>query len=364
MSASSLLSGDFDGDGNQDLAVLSYFNSVGVMWGRGDGSFEEVKLLNDPNGGIAFVIENPLAIGVGRVNSDSIDDLVIVQKDRWSFVAPGNKDRAFGRTGAVGSGGASPFQGHQAEAVTLADFDGDGKSDIALASSGGVFFVMGNGSETSVRASEFNIMALAAGDLNKDGIPDLVSANPGYLLFGHRGDVSVLIGTKGGQFRPAVQYLAGVSPNSVSIGDFNNDGKPDMNVANRGSRDMSVLFGRGDGTFEPAINYPLEMTPDSLTVGDFNNSGGTDLAVLDKEKNTVRIFLNPYRTSLPRRGDLTNNGEIQVDDVVLALRIAVEMTSPTPAELWAGDVNRNQRVGVEDAVQILQVIVGGRPPWE
>src|ERR1700687_290324 len=71
-------------------------------------------------------------------------------------------------------------------------------------------------------------------------------------------------------FRVAPTYAAGSFPSSVTMGDFNGDGKPDLAVANSGSNDVSVLLGNGDGTFQAAVNYAAGSVPSSVTVGDFN----------------------------------------------------------------------------------------------
>ncbi len=66
--------------------------------------------------------------------------------------------------------------------------------------------------------------------------------------------VSILLGAANGSFKKAVRYPAGLSPEAVAVGDFNNDGNPDVAVANYGSNNVSILLGNGDGTFQPAVN--------------------------------------------------------------------------------------------------------------
>jgi uncharacterized repeat protein (TIGR01451 family) len=74
-------------------------------------------------------------------------------------------------------------------------------------------------------------------------------------------------------------YPVGASPSAVIIGDFNGDGKPDIAVANSGSRNVSILLGNGDGTFLAAVNFDAGNSPSVLAVGDFNGDGKLDLAV-------------------------------------------------------------------------------------
>src|SRR5262249_53038519 len=167
---------------------------------------------------------------------------------------------------------------------------------------------------------------LAMGDLNADGIPDLVvttGASDGITP----GNVSVLLGNRDGSFGQARLFnTGGIAPFDAVIGDFNGDGKNDiavttfegvpillgdgrghlgtpplfptevgssrlvaadfngdhkvdLAVTNLGSNTVSILFGKGDGTFAPARNIAVGMGPLGIVVGDFNHDGKADLAV-------------------------------------------------------------------------------------
>jgi hypothetical protein len=116
-----------------------------------------------------------------------------------------------------------------------------------------------------------NPMSVTVADFNGDGKPDLAVANWGDNT------VSVLLGKGDGTFQEAVNCAAGTGPLWVTVGDFNGDGKPDLAVANIAG--VSVLLGNGDGTFQPAANYPAGIGPRSITVGDFDGDGKLDLAV-------------------------------------------------------------------------------------
>jgi hypothetical protein len=140
----------------------------------------------------------------------------------------------------------------------------------------------------------------ALADVNGDGILDIVTAN-GLAPTGD-GGVSVLLGNGDGTFKPAMKIAAGGSPTMVVVGDFNNDGRPDIAVSNSPSPDLlvpvvggppvnsvSIYFGNGDGTFRAPINTPT-LGAFGMFAADFNGDGKLDLAVTTA--TVVQILLN------------------------------------------------------------------------
>src|SRR5262249_2075457 len=123
-------------------------------------------------------------------------------------------------------------------------------------------------SSASIGTSEFDVgsrpFSVATADFDGDGKLDLAVANNGS----HNG--SILLEQGDGTFKTAVNYSAGAAPRSVAVGDFNRDGKPDLAVANTDSNDVSVLLGKGDGTFNISLNVGVGLSPLSVVVGDFN----------------------------------------------------------------------------------------------
>src|SRR6516162_8784528 len=108
-------------------------------------------------------------------------------------------------------------------------------------------------------------ISVAVADFNGDGKPDLAVADIST--------VRVLLGKGDGTFLPAQSVYAGNSPHSVAVGDFNGDGIPDLAVGTYYSDGVSVLLGKGDGTFLPAVSYIAGNEPSSVAVGDFNGDG-------------------------------------------------------------------------------------------
>lgn len=182
--------------------------------------------------------------------------------------------------------------GSDPDAVVAADFNGDGKIDLAVVSSAGnsVSLLIGAGDGTftvsGTLATGNNPKSIAAGDFNLDNKIDLVVAN-----FDTEGTVSVFLGNGDGTFGAATTVATGTSPDSVAVGDFNNDGKPDVVTADYGSNKISILLGNGDGTFQANVDYSCGANPTQVIVEDFNNDGNLDLAVADGNADDVVIML-------------------------------------------------------------------------
>jgi len=116
-----------------------------------------------------------------------------------------------------------------------------------------------------------NAQAVVTADFNGDGRLDVATAN--YA----GNNVSVLLGNAGGTFQAALNSPTGNSPLSLAVGDFNGDGKRDIATANVGN--VSVLLGNGNGSFQAPSNIDIGSAPASVAVGDLNGDGKLDLGV-------------------------------------------------------------------------------------
>ena len=124
--------------------------------------------------------------------------------------------------------------------------------------------------------------AVAFGDFNSDGKPDLAVVNAGNANAElDPGSVSILLGNGDGTFQIASSLAAGRNPVSIAVDDFNGDGRPDLAVGNASDGgSVSILLGNGDGSFQPAKSVILEGFVASLAVADFNGDLRPDLVVL------------------------------------------------------------------------------------
>ncbi len=163
--------------------------------------------------------------------------------------------------------------------VAVADFNLDGKPDLAVANanSDNVSVLLGNGSGSFGAAANFGVgdqpRSVTVGDFNLDGKSDLAVTNV------NSDNVSVLLGNGVGSFGAATNFSVGSFPTSVAVGDFNLDSKPDLAVANGNSNNVSVLLGNGAGGFGAGSNFAVESHAGAVAVGDLNLDGKPDLAV-------------------------------------------------------------------------------------
>jgi dienelactone hydrolase len=175
--------------------------------------------------------------------------------------------------------------------VAVADFNGDGILDLALADwdAEALGVMLGNGDGTFKAVVNYSAgldpESVVVGDFNNDGKLDIAEANA------FSNNVSVFLGNGDGTFRAAVNYDVGSAPYYVGVGDFNRDGNLDLVVANNGNNTIEVLLGNGDGTFQMMSTYPVSKNPVSIVVGDFNGDGKLDLAVANSQSDSVSILL-------------------------------------------------------------------------
>ncbi len=180
------------------------------------------------------------------------------------------------------------------EPLTVADFDGDGLGDIAVASPAGDRFQLGvylnQGDQTFAETQVLNDVpeqeALAAGDLNGDGDADLVQVGSDSQA------VTVLFGDGQGAFPTRTQLDTTHNPKSVAIADMNGDGHRDLVVGTNNRGGVAIHLGDGQGGFSeaPGLVDGVRRAV-ALETGDVNNDGHADVIAHDAGRvGTVQVL--------------------------------------------------------------------------
>ncbi len=222
-------------------------------------------------------------------NGDGIPDMVVCNTTGYS-VFLGNGDGTFTLNNTYATAGTG------ANLCAVADLTGNGKLDIVATTNynanftnGGVDVLLGNGDgtfngPTSVNAGPIETLAIAVGDVNRDGIPDLVITSNCQADTCLNGNVSVLLGRGNGTFEAPIIVSDGAGP--VAVADVNGDGNLDIVFAG------GVLLGDGtdDGIFTPVSGGELLGGAVSIAIGDLNGDGKMDV-VEATDENEVDVLL-------------------------------------------------------------------------
>jgi len=271
---------DFNGDGELDLATLTNTNPGGVvvMLGNGNGSFMDMS-----NVALASTPYSPSAGIVGDFNGDGKLDLAIAESNYPNgqiSIELGKGNGSFRQpiVATLSTNATNPYL------MLAADFNGDGKSDLAVldSNSNGFQVLLGGGDGrfgTPVDTPlTYSIFSFGAGDFNKDGKADLV-VSVGNT---NSSSVNIYLSNGDGTFSPGAQYI--VYPNSyVTVADVNGDGNLDLVVvaaSNYGNPYNLLVFpGNGDGTFKNPVFGPSDLYGTQAVVTDINGDGKLDIAV-------------------------------------------------------------------------------------
>jgi len=192
-------------------------------------------------------------------------------------------------------------------AILMGDLNGDGIPDLVSGNYGGgtISVFLGNGDGTFQLHMDYAVdsfpFGIAMGDLNGDGIPDLAVASHSNST------VSVLLGNSDGTFQTAQSLLTAGAPQYVAMADFNRDGILDLVTCSSGGSSITLLLGNGDGTFQTEQSFGTSSFSYGLAVDDFNNDGRADVAVSNSDGGVVSIFLSNGNGTFQDEADYTVN---------------------------------------------------------
>lgn len=257
--------------------------SLSILLGDGSGSYQQAQYYTSTG--------NASSIAIPDIDGDGAPDLVSTVNVPFDVdflsVLRGAGDGTFASAPSISVGQTEPVS------VAAADLTGDGKPDLAVATSAngariyrgqpGAF--TGDFALLGTHPTDGNPRSVTIGDLDGDGILDLVVGHLDNSSGGGAENVSTLLGTGLGDFAPAVSFPAGNAPASLALADLDEDGVLDLAVGNHQSNDADLfdgddlhLFdGVGDGTFTLALSLPTPR-PMAIAIADVDGDGRLDVA--------------------------------------------------------------------------------------
>lgn len=284
--------GDFNGDGNLDVVTANYMTSnISVLLGDGQGN------LASP---ISTVIFSPDAISVSDVNQDQKLDLVVgPQASQGVLVMLGNGDGSFSTPTSYGNTST------QIKSIASGDLDGDNNPDLVTTNYNKVTFSvllndgLGNwGTPTDTNVGLFSTH-LALGDLDNDDDVDLVVFNKQFPFLAR-----ILLNNGSGNFGTPSEVNLGKSASTGILEDIDSDGKLDL-IAVSNLFSVEVLLGDGTGKFgaPTSLSIGIGNDPQSVVMADFNKDGRQDLGVVGYQPalrtSTVSVLLQVAPNTAP-----------------------------------------------------------------
>ena len=246
---------DFNGDGAPDVAAANGAGGVAIFLGTGSGSFQNVQAIPLSSGSTAY------STVTGDFNRDGKQDVIAVSAS--SATQPGSLAVMLGK--------------------------GDGAFQTSYIALPGPLIPQGIGNGITA--------ALAAADFNGDGKLDIAVV----LRGGGTNSIGVLLGDGEGGFAAPVLTPTTAAPPTMAAADVNGDGFPDLILSDCcGLTETTLLFGKGDGSFQAEFHFPSGPNTKGLAVADFNGDGKPDLAVIgqvkEADKGTLVVWYNQTAT--------------------------------------------------------------------
>ncbi len=287
-SPSAVAAGDLNGDGKPDLVIAC------------NASQQASVLINQGNGVFAPAVDyatnaGPTALALADLDGDGSLDLAVVNAETSGLGFPNDALSVFLNHGdgtfAAAASYADFMHIYPLTAVAAADLNGDGEPNLVVSGSlqgtGVVDVYVNQGNGTFAEPVGYGpgdaALGVAVADLNGDGRPDLAvaSSTVNQVASSVSGVVSVLENQGDGAFVLA-RDAGAMGGAVVVVADLNGDGRPDLAVLNPPALTVTPLISQGDGTFAPPVAITVPgPEPEVITAADLDGDGWIDLAVAD-----------------------------------------------------------------------------------
>jgi hypothetical protein len=345
--------GDLDGDGKADIAVTNYASNTVSLYRNtstiGAVSFVRVGF---PTG------TNPTVVSIGDLDGDGMADMAVTNSGS-------NTVSVFRNTSTIGTisyaakidfvTGTTPYS------VSIGDIDGDGKADLAVANLGSNNLSLFRNTSTIGTISYATRVDVAAatgpisvsvGDIDGDIKSDIVVANSGT------NDISVFRNTSTPgifTFATRADFAAGSAPNSVAIGDLDNDGKTDVAVSNRLANTVSVFRNTGtSGTvsFTAKTDFATNSGPYYVAIGDMDGDGKVDMATSNYLTTAVSLLKN-----LSTSGTISFSANVDIDIGAQPYSVAIgDLDGDGKSDLATANFNVSRLSVFRNATKLNQTI--------
>ena len=268
---------DLDGDGDDDIAAATDNAGLTMLTNDGAGGFSDPAVFELP--------ANAAALTFADLRGEGTLDIVATIPEKDAFTA---WFHGFGESVTQGLEGEARSPG----AVVTTDLDFDGDIDVITANvSGSISALLNDGDGSSF--SEQHVFgvgsqpgALALGDVDRNGTPDLVVAD--------RSTVGVLLGSGDSRLfldpEALRSFTAGGDPRSLALVDVNADDALDIVAANTEAGNVALLVNEGEGTFAAPRLFRAGPQPVAVAAGDIDQDGAPDFAVSYAEPSRVLVF--------------------------------------------------------------------------